>query len=149
MGFGDDEPPALRVDPFPATLSSANHFNILILTFVSWDVIKLDSSVNGGPVSRIQFNSGRLSTDFVFTPAISGATYRFWATGCARAIDGSTNHCSPASDPIDVLSATNTNSLTQFLQRSGVDLQSGVQLRGVLGVSGSEVSIRHVMGLDV
>jgi hypothetical protein len=30
MGFGDNEPPAIRADAVPATLYQQNHFHILI-----------------------------------------------------------------------------------------------------------------------
>src|SRR5260370_5611643 len=149
MGFGDNEPPALRLDAFPATLSSANHFNIRMLTFIRWDVIKLDSSINGGPTRRIEIDSGRESTDFVFKPARSGQTYSFSAIGCAKAADGSTNHCSPPSPATIIRAAINTNSLKLFLRMSGVDVRGGVRLRDVLGVQGSKISIRQVMDLDV
>jgi hypothetical protein len=148
MGFGDNEPPSVRADPFPATLTSGNHFKLLILTFVPWDVIKLDWSREDGPGGRLEFHSGRESTDFIFGPVKSGARYSFVATGCAKAIDGSTNFCSPPSDPISIVAATNTNKLRQFLQISGITTRGGISLRTVIASANSVVSLKSLMGLN-
>lgn len=149
MGFGDNEPPAVRADPFPATLTSGNHFNILILTFVNWDVIKLDWSINGGQGGRKEIPSGMTSTDFVFSPVKSGITYSFSATGCNKAADGSTNFCSPSSNPIQVAVAVNTNSFKQFLQLSGINTHNEVSLRTIVTATQPQVSLRSLMGLEI
>ena len=141
MGFGDNEPPALRADPFPATLQGPGGFKLLILTFVSWDVLKM--SVSGaGQMQHIQIDATGESTDFVFRPAKSGQVYSFVAKGCARALDGSTNHCSPKSEPLKVPAATNTNSLRRFLSMSGA---AGTSLR--TAGHGSLRSLRSLMSL--
>lgn len=145
MGFGDDIPPALRASAFAATLDSVNRFEILILTFVAWDVIKLSWSIRGDERGTIEFDSGKTSTDFTFKPVKSGAIYSFSAQGCAKALDGSTNFCSPTSRTIEALAATNTNSLRQFLQMSGVDLAHMVLFRPLVTPAGSEVSLRMLM----
>jgi hypothetical protein len=142
MGFGDNEPPALRADPFPATLQGSGGFKLLILTFISWDVLKISVS-HAGQVQHIQIDATGKSTDFVFRPANSGQLYSFVAKGCARALDGSTNRCSPESEPVQVLAATNTNSLKEFLIASGVSVTS---LRTAAG--GSLDSLRSLMGLE-
>ena len=142
MGFGDNEPPALRADPFPATLQGPGGFKLLILTFISWDVLKISVS-HAGQVQHIQIDASGESTDFVFRPAESGQLYSFVAEGCARALDGSTNRCSPESEPLQVLAATNTNSLKEFLTASGVPVTS---LR--TAVRGSLSSLRSLMGLE-
>ncbi len=142
MGFGDNEPPSVRADPFPATLQGRGGFSLLILTFISWDVLKLSVS-HAGQVQHVQIDATGESTDFVFRPAKSGQPYSFVAKGCARALDGSTNRCSPESAPLQVLSATNTTSLKAFLNLSGVPAAS---LRADVG--GPLGSLRDLMQLD-
>jgi hypothetical protein len=142
MGFGDNEPPALRADPFPATLRHPSGFKLLILTFVSWDVLKI-SVGHAGDQQHIQIDATGKSTEFNFTPTRSEATYSFAAQGCARAIDGSTNFCSPISRQLFVTAATNTNRLSQFLRLSGVPITS---LRSAIG--GPLESLRSLMGLE-
>jgi hypothetical protein len=144
-GYGDNEPPALRAEPFPATLAGPGGFRVLVLSFIRWDVIKLTVSVAGQPDAHRQFDSGRFSTDSVFQPSVSGALHRFVARGCSRALDGSTNFCSPPSSPVSRVAATNTNSVRDFLIASGVSFQGGVSLRAHLPEPG--VSLRTVMGL--
>ena len=142
MGFGDTEPPAMRADPFPATLQSpGGSFNLLILTFVSWDVLKI-TITHSGEVQHIQIDATGESTDFVYHPVKSGQLYSFVAKGCARAIDGSTNRCSPESEPLESRASVNTTSLRTFLILSGVDISS---LRRVLPRSAG--SLRAIMGL--
>jgi hypothetical protein len=143
VGFGDNEPPALRADPFPATLHSpGGGFKLLILTFVSWDVLKI-TVAHGGQEQHIQIDATGKSTDFVFRPAKSGQLYSFVAKGCARALDGSTNRCSPQSEPLEVAAATNTHRLKAFLILSGVPVAS---LRAA--ANGSVDSLRGLMGLE-
>lgn len=143
MGFGDDEPPALRADPFPATLQGPGGFKLLILTFISWDVLKL-TIIHGNDVKHIQIDATGESTEFTFSPSQSGQLYSFVAQGCSRALDGSTGFCSPESPPLRVEASTNTNSLKQFLMISG---RSGDSLRTVVrGSLGS--SLRAIMGLE-
>jgi hypothetical protein len=141
MGFGDNEPPALRVDPFAATLRHPSGFKLLILTFVSWDVLKI-SVGHAGTEQHIQIDATGKSTEFEFKPTRSGTAYSFAAQGCARAIDGSTNFCSPMSKQLFVTAATNTNRLSQFLRLSGVPIAS---LRSAIG--GPLDSLRNLMGL--
>jgi hypothetical protein len=143
MGFGDNEPPALRAHPFPATLQGLGGFRLLILTFVSWDVLKLSVS-NAGQVQHIQIDATGESTDFVFRPTKSGHLYSFVAKGCARALDGSTDRCSPESEPLQALAATNTNSLRSFLTSSGVPVTSSLRA----SVHGLVPSLRTLMGLE-
>jgi hypothetical protein len=142
MGFGDNEPPALRAEPFPATLGGPGGFKLLILTFISWDVLKISVS-NAGQVQHIQIDATGESTDFLFRPVRSGQLYSFVARGCAKALDGSTNRCSPDSDPLTAQAATNTNSLKQFLVLSGAPVTS---LR--TAVNGSLNSLRKLMALE-
>jgi len=144
MGYGDDEPPAIRADAFPATLFSQNHFQILILTFVAWDVIKLSWSIEDDLPGSREIDSGSTSTEFPL-PAKSGGTYTFTAQGCARAVDGSTNYCSPTSAPLRVTAAQNTNSLRQLLLRSNVVPGKGVRLRSYLPAG--PTSLRTLLGL--
>lgn len=142
MGFGDNEPPALRADPFPATLHRPGGFKLLILTFVPWDVLKISVS-HAGQVQDIQIDATGESTDFVFRPVKSGQLYSFVAKGCARALDGSTNRCSPTSEPLSVTAATNTNNLREFFRLSAAPPTS---LRGAVG--GPLDSLRSLMGLE-
>jgi hypothetical protein len=147
MGFGDNEPPAIRADPFPATLRGPGGFNLLILTFVTWDVIKLSVVAEGEAARRIQFDAGKKSIDFSFQPVRSKAMYTFTAQGCDRALDGSTNFCSPVSRPLTAQAAENTNSLKQFLLVSGV-VDTNISLRRIVNADGSTISLRTLMGLS-
>ncbi|QEL82602.1 hypothetical protein DN407_29330 (plasmid) [Bacillus sp. JAS24-2] len=145
MGYGIDEPPAIRADSFPATLSGPSGFRILILTFVAWDVIKFTASTTGEPDRKLEIGSGTTQTEFLFTPTKSGVTYTFTCQGCAKAFDGSTEFCSPVSRPITVVAAINTRSFRQFLKTSGVNLHNEVSLRAL--VTDSLISLRTLMGL--
>ena len=142
MGFGDTAPPALRADPFPATLQDPGGFKFLILTFVSWDVLKISVS-HAGQMQHIQIDATGESTDFVFRPAKSGQLYSFVTEGCARALDGSTNRCSPASEPLFVTAATNTNGLRTFLR-----LKATCAYKPARSGRRSPDSLRNLMGLD-
>lgn len=68
MGYGDNEPPAIRADAFPATLRCPSGFRILVLTFVAWDMIKFTASVEGGLGRKLEIESGTKTTEFVFRP---------------------------------------------------------------------------------
>jgi hypothetical protein len=131
MGFGDDEPPAVRAEAFPATLAGPGGFHILVLTFVSFDVIKFTAS-GGGAERHMEVESGKVSTDFIFQPVKSGAVYTLTAQGCAKAFDGSTSHCSPPSSLVTAVAANNTNSLRAFLKLSGIQIRGGVRLRSLI-----------------
>jgi hypothetical protein len=146
MGFGDNEPPALRADPFPATLAAPGGFHMLALTFVSWDVLKLSASVNGHVERSWQIDATGKSTDFDYAPARSGAGYAFVAQGCSRTLGGGTGHCSPTSSPLERTAAVNTNSMRAFLRRSGVNTSAKVSVRGV--ARGRPLSsLRALMGV--
>lgn len=147
MGFGDNEPPAIRADPLAATLYHSSRFTMLFLTFVKWDVIKLSWSLENGSSGQLEIGSGALSTDYLFEPTQSDGRYTFIAQGCSKAIDGSTTYCSPASQPYLAVAAHNTNSVKQFLKISGVDLQKDVALRALVQHSANEISLRTLMGL--
>jgi hypothetical protein len=147
MGYGDNEPPAIRADPFPATLSHPNRFAMLFLTFVNWDVIKLSWSLENGPPGYLEIDSGTASTDYIFEPARSDGIYTFTAQGCSKAADGSTNYCSPVSQPYVKVAAHNTNSVKQFLKISAIDLREPVFLRTIIPDGGNEISLRTLMGL--
>lgn len=147
MGFGDNEPPAIRVDPLPATLHHSSRFAMLFLTFVKWDVIKLSWSLENGPSERLEIGSGALSTDYLFQPTQSDGRYTFIAQGCNKAVDGSTTYCSPVSQPYLAVAAHNTNSVKQFLKISGIDLQKDVALLALVQHSVNEISLRTLMGL--
>jgi hypothetical protein len=142
MGYADEVPPSIRADAFPATLYVPNHFQILILTFVTWDVIKFTWSIQGGPKGGFEAEAGKEGAEFSF-PAQSGLTYSFTAQGCAKALDGSTNYCSPISRPLEVVAAQNTPSLKHFLQRSGIDPSKGIRSHLPLGPT----SLRSLLGL--
>jgi hypothetical protein len=143
MGYGDDEPPAVRADPFPATLQSSSGFKILILTFVEWKYIKLFWSVDGGPLDDVQVLSGQKSTDYVFKPARSGARYAFSARGCSDDA-----YCSPTSRPIERTAAVNTHSLRTFLVLSGINIHPGVHLRALITHGSRQVRLRALLGVD-
>ncbi len=147
MGYGDNEPPDIRADPIPATLRHLNRFDMLFLTFVKWDIIKLSWSLENGPSERLEIDSGALSTDYLFQPAQSDGRYTFTAQGCNKAVDGSTSYCSPASKPHLAVAAHNTNSVKQFLKISGIDLQKDVALRELVQHGANEISLRTLMGL--
>lgn len=146
MTFGDDQPPSLRADPRPATLQRASHFQILILTFVTWDVIKLHISDDGGS-RTVEVTAGTTSIDTVFEPVASNRLYTFVARGCAKAIDGSTTYCSPDSAPLRVRSAANSTSLRGFLVASGIDIHIDQHLAPVLAGYGQHGGLRRIMGL--
>jgi hypothetical protein len=145
VGFGDNLPPAIRADGFPATLSGPSGFRILVLTFVAWDVIKFTASAKGEPERKLEIESGTFTREFDFRPTRSAVIYTFTAQGCAKAIDGSTRFCSPVSSPLSRVAPINTGSLRQFLQRSGVNLHADVRLRSL--VSKPSISLRSLMGL--
>lgn len=145
MGYSDNQPPAIRADAFPATLRDQSGFRILVLTFVAWDVIKFTAFTKGAPEQMLEIQSGSKETEFMFQPTKSGTTYTFRAQGCAKAIDGSTQFCSPISEPISAVAATNTNSLRKFLLLSRVNFRNSVGLRVL--VSDSLISLRTLMGL--
>lgn len=142
MGFGDDEPPSMRADPFPATLRGPSGFKLLILTFVTFDVLKISVS-HAGESQHLQIDATGRSTDLIFSPVQSGLLYSFVAKGCARALDGSTGRCSPESPPLQARAAINTNSLRRFLTASGV---SATSLR--IAVQIPLHSLRGLMGLE-
>src|SRR5262245_43782391 len=147
MGFGDNEPPAIRAEPFPATLASRGGFGILVLTFVAWDVIKFSATASDGVTRTIEVDSGRLSTDFTYGPTSSNVDFRLTAQGCARALDGSTGFCSPPAT-ITVRSAENTNRLTLFLRASGIPLPGRVAIGSLLSEEAFPLRLRAIMGLD-
>lgn len=149
MGYGDDIAPSIRADPYPATLSHANRFQMLFLTFVDWDVIKLRWTLEDGSLGYLEFDADpHDSTDYVFEPAISGAKYVFTAQGCDKSeVDGSTGYCSPISDPYYATAARNTNSLKGFLTASGVDLTGETSVGAILGDKVRPVSLRNLMGV--
>jgi hypothetical protein len=140
MGYGDNWPPELRADPFPPSLRSAGGFRLLILTFISWDVIKLTVTAPGVSIYQ-ELSSHAESNDFVFEPAWSGLPYTFVAQGCAKAIDGSTGYCSPLSTPLTVEAAGAAN-WKSFLLSNG--LAPETSLRGAAAWS---VSLRALLGL--
>lgn len=143
MGYGDNEPPAIRADPLPATLDHANRFKMLILTFVKWDVIKLRWSLEGGSPGYLEIDGGPHGvTDYTFEPAQPSGRYTFTAQGCDRG-----DYCSPESEPYVAVAAKNTNSVRQFLQSSGIDLSKAVSLPSLLRSRGNRTSLRNVMGL--
>jgi hypothetical protein len=49
MGSGDNQPPALRADPFPPALHKRNRIHIMILDLYRWDTYYLFWTLNGGP----------------------------------------------------------------------------------------------------
>lgn len=148
MGYGDDIAPAVRADPFPATLAHPNHVAMLFVAFTDWDVIKLRWTVGEDSSGYLEIPGGAHgSTDYSFEPARPDAVYRFTAQGCNKAADGSTNYCSPVSDPYVVTAAHNTNSLRQFLTESGIDLSKGILLSNVLWSSPQVSSLRALMGI--
>lgn len=147
MGFGDNEPPAIRADSLPATLYQSSHFAMLFLTFVKWDVIKLSWSLGNAPAEVIEIGSGTLSTDYLFQPTQSDGRYTFTAQGCNKAVDGSTSFCSPISNPYITVAAHNTNSVRQFLKISGIDLQKDVEIRAFVQRGANEISLETLMGL--
>lgn len=147
MGHGDNQPPAIRADPVPATLRHSNRFAMLFVTFVRWDIIKLSWSLENGPSGRLEIDSGALSTDYLFQPAQSDGRYTFSAKGCNKAVDGSTSYCSPASRPYLAVAAHNTNSVKQFLRVSGLDLKHDVALRALVQHSTSDISLIALLGL--
>lgn len=145
MGYGDNEPPAMRADAFPATLRGPSGFRILVLTFVDWDVIKFTASAVGEPNRHMEIESGTKSTDFVFQPTKSGVIYTLTSQGCAKAFDGSTGYCSPPSKPLRIFAAVNTHSLRQFLLLNGIGLHNETRLRAY--VNTPSISLRALMGL--
>jgi|GEM_PF-7062536 len=147
MGFGDNEPPAIRADPLPATLYHSSHLTMLFLTFVKWDVVKLSWSLENGPSGQLEIGSGALSTDYLFQPTQSDGRYTFTAQGCNQAVDGSTSFCSPVSEPYLAVATHNTNSVKQFLKTSGIDLQKDVALRALVQHNANEIGLKTLMGL--
>jgi hypothetical protein len=123
MGFGDNEPPAIRADPFPAQLQGSAGFNLLILTFVSWDVFKIVVE-HAGQEQHIQIDATGERTECVFRPTKSAQRYSFAAQGCSKAMDGSTNFLLPYVRPPAATAATNIDSLREFLTLSGVPVTS-------------------------
>jgi hypothetical protein len=147
-GYGDQQPPGIRADAVPASLQSPSGFAMLFLTFVAWDVLKLWWSVAGGAPGYAEIDSGTMSTDYFFRSSPSGGNYTFTAQGCSRALDGSTNYCSPSSGPYHASCAPNTGSLREFLQLSSIDSYSEVNIRSLLGSGDIEISLRTVMDLQ-
>jgi hypothetical protein len=147
MGYGDNEPPALRATPYAQTLMVPNHIDLLVLTFVSWDVIKLDWSVDGRGLPRVEFDAGSTSISFTLQDIVSGGFYTMSAQGCAKAVDGSTTYCSPTSRPINVTASTNTDSLRGFLDGSGLTVGNNFSVRSALRQAGRSGSWRTIMGV--
>jgi hypothetical protein len=146
MGFGDNEPPAVRADPFPSTLGGPAGFRVLVLTFIAWDVIKFKASARDEPDRHLQVSTSSTVTEFVFHPVKSGAQYTFVAQGCAQAVDGSTTFCSPLSAPSVKTALVETGSVRLFLQRSGIDTRAKTELKPFL--SKHRFSVRALLWLD-
>jgi len=148
MGYGDNEPPAIRADPFPTTLNELNGFRILILTFVPWDVIKFSASTSDGDERALEINSGKMQTEFILRLVRSSIKYKFTAQGCSKAVDGSTSYCSPRSEPLEVTAAENTNSVKQFLRISGINIEADINLSSILRNREFPISFRQLLGLE-
>lgn len=144
MGFGDDTPPAVRADPYPATLQAPGGFRLLFLTFTSWDVIKY-AVRHGSAVDHEEIKAIHNSTDALYPTSQPGVPHAFTARGCAKAADGSTGYCSPVSDPLWVTAASNTRSLRTFLRRSGVDTRTTLSVRQLLARANRPGSLHTVM----
>ena len=147
MGYGDNEPPAIRADRIVPNLYHPGGFQMLFLTFVNWDVIQLSWTTGSGAHDSTEIDSGRASTDYLFTPTISGESYHFVARGCAKTVGGGTGHCSP-DESHDVIASENTNSVGQFLERSGIVPSPPLSLHTLLGIREPPISLRQVMWLD-
>jgi hypothetical protein len=155
MGYGDNEPPAIRADPIVGTLQNPSGFAMLFLTFVAWDVLKFSwIELGTGESGQLDLDSGRNSTDYLFSPVMSDGRYLFKAQGCNKAIDGSTDYCSPVSDPYHAIAPHSTNSLKQFLHNSGLTLNQPFNLLTLLHAEipaidvSSKISVRTIMRLN-
>ena len=124
MGFGDNEPPSLRIDPFPATLGSPNRLHIYWIAFLKWDYYELRWSAASGPETQVDIDSGQLDADFDLQPARPGVLYRIKVRGCSKSVAGRGLYCSPYSPVASVIAAPDFTSVRQFLRTSGVTADS-------------------------
>jgi hypothetical protein len=142
MGYGEDQPPAIRADSVPNTLQHPAGFQMLFLTFIAWDYIRLSWSADDGSSGTRTISSGRTSTDYFFEPVVSSAIYTFVAQGCYT-----NDYCSPASPKLSAKAPHLLFSFRTFLKISGVNLQNDVSLVALVNNGGAQISLRDVMRL--
>jgi hypothetical protein len=130
MGYGDNVPPALRVDTFPATLYAPNHVHVFWISFVKWDIYQVRWAVDGGPEIQIRLDISGLEGDWDLRPTTPGARYSIKVQGCNKGLFGVT-YCSPWSDPTEVIALQNLSSTRAFLAASGVNLSQAVSIRAL------------------
>lgn len=148
LNSGVDMPPAVRADAYPTTLHSQNGFNILILTFINWDIIKFRWSIEGDISGYFEIDSGQIKTEFIFQPVKPNTFYSFTTQGCAKSIDGSTNYCSPP-ETIVIKSAYNPTGLKKFLFKNGVQLfTDNLSIRKSINETIFDISLRTLMGFN-
>lgn len=143
MGFNDTEPPALRVDVFPAKLHARSRVHVLILDIYRWDTYYLFWTFNGGSENTDRIfdpvaASGTVDHDF--HPSAPGV-YTFQVQGCPVRMEGPAppgdGDCSPRSDMVTVVAAANETHMRKFLESNGVDpSSSGLRSYGVPSLSG-------------
>src|SRR5207249_3251413 len=83
-------------------------------------VLKLDCYRPDGEYEYREIDSGRVSTDYFFETRGLTGMYEFVVQGCAKALDGSTNYCSPESPRVSAVAPDSFRSLKSFLMRNGL-----------------------------
>lgn len=152
MGFGDNEPPAVRLDALPATLTSPNRIHIMWITFVGWDFVHVRWAVDGSPETQIRLGSdqvavgsGGLEGEWDLQPTIPRGHYGISVQACRQGAFGVfPASCGPWSDRIEVRGAQNSSSIRAFLVASGIDMSRSVSVRG-LRQGASSISLRALL----
>jgi hypothetical protein len=134
----------MRAGPNPGVLGNPSNFAMMFIVPVLWDVLKLSWSVEDGTT---EFDSGKTDKDFLFQPTRSGLLYTFTVKGCNKALDGSTNFCSPLSDAYTAMAAANTKSLHALLIQSGINTPEMKSVKEIAAPTATSVSIREIMYL--
>jgi hypothetical protein len=152
VAFGDDEPPAVRLTPSPATLGSPNRIRVLWITFVGWDFVHVRWAVNGGPETQLRLGRDQvdigaagLDGEWDLTPTIPGARYTVAVQACRQGgFGGFGAFCGPWSGRVQVMGATNLLSLRSFLTLSGVDTTRTVSI-GALRPAAQTIALRALL----
>jgi hypothetical protein len=136
MGFGDNEPPAVRLKALPATLGIPNHIHILWITFVTWHFVHVRFSADGNSVvqvrlgeDQVQVHSGGLVGEWDLQSTIPGSHYSISMQACRQGGFGAFPAvCGPWSEPIEVRAVENMSSTSSFLVASGINMNQPVSI---------------------
>jgi hypothetical protein len=135
MGFGDNEPPAVRLKAISATLGFPNHIHITWITFVTWNFVHVRFAADGNPVTQVrlgedqvQIHPGGLVGEWDLQ-SIPESHYEISVQACRQGGFGRFEaRCGPWSNPIQIQTAKNMSSVRSFLTASGINVSQTISI---------------------